>query len=456
MESNLNKKVIWEEALSNAKVPEGMLDFFESNTSDTKLHKLNFEKKKAYVRCDNIFEKEYLNNQAKSCLEESLNNVTNIDFTISFFTKEEQALLDNKTGPISIAKFNDNIISKYTFSNYIVSSKNKMLVQAAQSIVLRPNAGPYNPLFVHGGSGLGKTHLLHSIGNGIKGKMPHKKVKYISSEEFGTAATNALLRKEGISIQEQVEELKNNYKSYDILLLDDIQYISSRDKTKEIFFTILNNYIDDDKQIVITSDSSPEELNEFEDRFITRFQKGLTLSVSPPDIETAKEIIKVKLKEEHMIEETILEDEVLEFIALNYSDNVRELEGVLTKLMFWNINNGLKIINMDIAISVLGEIKKHKEVSVDTIKKIISKKYNITVEQLESTSRKKEITIARHLSIYLTRELLKWPLQKIGRSFGRKDHTTIINAINNIENKRKIEPMLNAQIRDLMTELKRN
>jgi chromosomal replication initiator protein len=304
-------------------------------TESSKLYKIDIENKKAYVKCDNIFEKEFLSNNCYSLLEESLNKTTNVDFSILFFTKDEQALVDNETSPILIStSISDGVNAKYTFADYVVSSKNKMLVQAAQSIVLRPNAGPYNPLFIHGGSGLGKTHLLHAIGNEIKVKMPHKKVKYISSEEFGDAVVNAMLKKEETTIQEKINQLKKNYQNYDILLLDDIQYISSRDKTKEIFFAILNNYIDDEKQIVITSDSSPEELSEFEDRFITRFKKGLTLSVSPPDVDTAKKIIQLKLKKIHMVEEEMLDDDVLEFIALNFSESVRELEGVINKLMF--------------------------------------------------------------------------------------------------------------------------
>ena len=456
MEKIVDNKSIWKNTLNNAQIPDSLLSYFDSMTESSKLYKIDIENKKAYVKCDNIFEKEFLSNNCYSLLEESLNKTTNVDFSILFFTKDEQALVDNETSPILIStSISDGVNAKYTFADYVVSSKNKMLVQAAQSIVLRPNAGPYNPLFIHGGSGLGKTHLLHAIGNEIKVKMPHKKVKYISSEEFGDAVVNAMLKKEETTIQEKINQLKKNYQNYDILLLDDIQYISSRDKTKEIFFAILNNYIDDEKQIVITSDSSPEELSEFEDRFITRFKKGLTLSVSPPDVDTAKKIIQLKLKKIHMVEEEMLDDDVLEFIALNFSESVRELEGVINKLMFWSINNDVDKIIMDIAINVLGEIKPSKKITIDKIKRTVAKKYGITLEALESTSRKKDIIIARHLSIYLTKELLNLPLQKIGKEFGRKDHTTIMNAISKIEAKRKIEPLLNNQIRSLLLEFKK-
>ncbi len=453
METIVDNKKIWKYVVENSSISEQSLSYWETNIVDTSLFKIDAKNNKAYIECQNIFTKGFVETSGISReIKKTLNERTNLDLSLIFFTSGEKNKIISDTSPIPIIDFTDGIRDNYVFDNYVVSKRNRMLVQAAQAVVIRPDAGPYNPLFIHGNSGLGKTHLLHAIGNEIKIKMPHKQVKYFTSEEFGNEVVISMNTKDSKSITQNVESLKKEYERADILLIDDIQFIASRPKTKELFFTILNKYIDNNKQIVITSDSSPEELNDFEERFITRFKKGLTLSISPPDLETARKIVILKLKRVHMIDDyqKILTDEALEFISLNFSKSVRELEGVINKLMFMSINNDIDVITLNHAISILGDIKKNK-ISVLDIKKRVSKFFNISIELIDSTSRKKDIMIARHISIYLTKDILKLPLKKIGMEFGGRDHTTIMNSINKIEKQRKIDPLLNNQLSQLNT-----
>ncbi len=457
MDSIVDNKEIWKYVVENSDINENSISYWETNIIDTSLFKIDAKNNKAYIECENIFTKGFVETSSISReIKRTLNERTNLELSLIFFTSGEKSKIISDTSPIPIVNYDDGLRDNYVFENYIVSQRNRMLVQAAQAVVIRPDAGPYNPLFIHGNSGLGKTHLLYAIGNEIKVKMPHKQVKYFTSEEFGTKVANSMKTKGNKNVSENVELLKQEYEAADILLIDDIQFIASRPKTKELFFTILNKYIDNNKQIVITSDSSPEELIDFEERFITRFKKGLTLSISPPDLETAKKIVILKLKKVHMIDDyqKILTDEALEFISLNFSNSVRELEGVINKLMFMSINNDIDVITLNHAVSILGEIKRNK-ISISDIKKNVSKFFNISVDLIDSTSRKKDIMVARHISIYLTKDILGLPLKKIGIAFGGRDHTTIMNSINKIEKQRKIDPLLNSQLSKLNTLINR-
>ncbi len=327
----------------------------------------------------------------------------------------------------------NSLNQKFNFQNFIVSDKNKMLYKAALAVSI-VESSEWNPLFIYGKSGLGKTHLLHAIGNSRKKNFPNHSIKYIEAKDFGQIVMNSLDSK---NVNSEIEKLNKEFFGYDMLLIDDIQFIKSRKKTKEIFFNIFNYFIQNNKNIIVTSDLSPEELIDFEERFITRFKSGLSLKILPPDYTTTKEILKAKIENSTEFNLTDFEDEALDWISLNFSDNVRFLEGALNRILLYFINNlnesNKKSINLSFVKEIFSDIKTNKlGLSQDKIINTVAKKYNISKNEILGKSRKKEIILPRNISIYLIREFMDVSLMEIGKKFS-KDHSTILNSLNKIK-----------------------
>lgn len=314
--------------------------------------------------------------------------------------------------------FEDKIKDDYTFDSFVVGKNNREAHAAALSTCYYP--GKFNnPLFIFGNSGLGKTHLLHAIGNYIKQNRPDEKVLYIYSEDFVTLLIEAMKNK-------TVEEVKEKICSADYLLIDDIQRLK-QSTSQELFFNMYNKLISDNKQIVITSDIHPSELKGIENRLISRFNSGLSVSIGSPEFETSKAILQKKI--EGREDEVLVQDEVLDYLATRFSKDVRKLEGALNELFFKSILYNPDIIDIKFAKEIFKEnpnIKFDDDIDVKSIKKAVCEFYGLTKIQIESKSRTQNIANARHIAIYLCRKHLDMPFAKIGLEFGNRDHSTVM------------------------------
>ena len=314
--------------------------------------------------------------------------------------------------------FEDKIKKEYTFDSFVVGKNNREAYAAAMSACHYP--GKFNnPLFIFGNSGLGKTHLLHAIGNFVKENKPDEKVLYIYSEDFVTLLIESMKNK-------TVEEVKEMICSVDYLLIDDIQRLK-QSTSQEIFFNLYNKLVSDNKQIVITSDIHPTELKGIENRLISRFSSGLSVSVGSPEFETAKAILQKKM--EGRKEEIKIEDEVLDYLATRFSSDVRKLEGSLNELFFKAILYNPEKIDLAFTQEIFKEnpvIAVDDELTPKKIKKAVCEYYGLTRTQIESKSRTKNIANARHIAVYLCRKHLEMPFVKIGFEFGNRDRSTIM------------------------------
>ena len=326
---------------------------------------------------------------------------------------------------------NDNLMSDFTFENFVEGPSNREAKTAALACAIKPGQKAYNPLFIYGDSGLGKTHLLNAIGNYIKENNSEMKVLYISSMTFVNDAVKAIKEK-------TIDEYKNQLNSLDVLLFDDIQNLSNKPQSKDIFFNIYNELFNNRKQVVLTSDRSPSQIKDVEDRLKTRFSQGLSVTINSLEYETAFEILKMKLKS-HGINDNSIDDDVLSFIATNFSSDVRNLEGAINRLLFYSINffNTQKI-DLNVALEAFKDQKttllsKNDNLDVRNIIKAVADYYGLTEKQIKSKSRTKNIATARHISMYLSRKLLDLSYDKIGEEFGGKDHSTVLSAYEKID-----------------------
>ena len=355
-------------------------------------------------------------------------------------TPQREALEEKKKIENSIASQNYNF--EYTFDNFIVGNSNKFAHAACVAVAEHP-AREYNPLFIYGPSGLGKTHLMSAVVNEIRRKKKDLKVVYIKGEEF----TNQLI--ESLSMQ-QMSKFRERYRNCDILLIDDIQFIAGKNSTQEEFFHTFNALYEERKQIILSSDRPPKDIQTLEDRLKTRFEWGLIADIEPPDLELRIAIIKKKAEQISVD----LSDEVLEFLAENLRSNIRQIEGAVRKLSALTFLSG-KTITMEIAKNCLGELLGGAEpisVTVDKVFTAVYKKYGVKKEDLIGTKRNKEIAFARHVAIYLIRTVTEMSFPNIGEIFSR-DHATIISSYDKIYKKTSIDPVFNIEVLEMSKEV---
>ena len=356
-------------------------------------------------------------------IQQKLSDVLDIKVSCQILLKSEVDMLQ----PSSVIKrrneilFEDKVKKEYTFDSFVVGKNNREAHAAALSVCYYP--GKFNnPLFIFGNSGLGKTHLLHAIGNYVKANKADEKVLYIYSEDFVTLLIEAMKNK-------TVEDVKEMICSVDYLLIDDIQRLK-QSTSQEIFFNMYNKLISDNKQIVITSDIHPTELKGIENRLISRFSSGLSVSVGSPEFETAKAILQKKM--EGRSDEIMIDDEVLDYLATRFASDVRKLEGTLNELFFKAILYNPERIDITFAKEIFKEnpivVKQEDELTPKRIKNAVCEYYGLTRTQIESKSRTKNIANARHIAIYLCRTHLEMPFAKIGFEFGNRDHSTIMSS----------------------------
>ena len=356
-------------------------------------------------------------------IQQKLSDVLDMKVSCQILLKSEVDMLQ----PSSVIKrrneilFEDKVKKEYTFDSFVVGKNNREAHAAALSVCYYP--GKFNnPLFIFGNSGLGKTHLLHAIGNYVKANKADEKVLYIYSEDFVTLLIEAMKNK-------TVEDVKEMICSVDYLLIDDIQRLK-QSTSQEIFFNMYNKLISDNKQIVITSDIHPTELKGIENRLISRFSSGLSVSVGSPEFETAKAILQKKM--EGRSDEIMIDDEVLDYLATRFASDVRKLEGTLNELFFKAILYNPDRIDITFAKEIFKEnpivVKQEDELTPKRIKNAVCEYYGLTRTQIESKSRTKNIANARHIAIYLCRTHLEMPFAKIGFEFGNRDHSTIMSS----------------------------
>lgn len=341
-----------------------------------------------------------------------------------------------------------NLIPHYTFDTFIEGTSNKESRSAAIACAYMPGKF-YNPLFIYGNSGLGKTHLLNSIGNYVLTHYPDKKVYYTTSTDFVSKVVSSIKTN-------SIEDFKRNLLNVDVLLMDDVQFLAGKEKSHEIFFHIFNDLVNHKKQIIITSDRHPHEIKGLEDRLISRFSSGLSVGVDSPEFETAVAILKSKM-EHQSLDPNIVDEEVINYIARDFSSDIRKLEGALNRIIFYSINFGQnRQIDLKTAISAFkGQNYSYKnELNANKIKRIVADYYGLTKQQLISKSRTKNISNARHIAIYMCRKHLDLPFAKIGDEFGNRDHSTVMSSCEKIDKMLKTDSSLVSALTDLEKQLK--
>ncbi|MGH7467075.1 MAG: chromosomal replication initiator protein DnaA [Longimicrobiales bacterium] len=331
---------------------------------------------------------------------------------------------------------------RYLFDRFVVGTNNQLAAAACRAVSEAP-ARMYNPLFIYGGVGLGKTHLMHAIGHAIHLRDVGKRVAYVSSERF----TNDLIA----SIQDgRMAEFRRRYREIDLLLIDDVHFLGEKERTQEEFFHTFNALHDAQRQIVMTSDRPPKEIPGLEERLVSRFEWGLVTDIKPPDLETRVAILRKKADDDQIV----LADEVVDFIARNCRSNVRELEGAVIKLLAYS-SLTRREITIELAREALGGVLNGAmiELTPAFIRERVAARWGVSVESLVSKKRTKELTVPRQVAMYLIRELLDVPLVEIGKLFGGRDHSTVIHSIQKVEGDLQTDETFRTRVTTLRTEL---
>ena len=375
---------------------------------------------------NNAFQKESILSRYHDLIKNTFNYLTNRNCEITVLLKddisEEELQVASKLSNTPNSYPNTTLNPKYTFDSFVVGNSNRFAHAAALAVAEAP-ATAYNPLFIYGGVGLGKTHLMQAIANEILLNNRNANILYVTSEKFTNQLINAI--KDGKN-----EIFRNKYRNIDVLLIDDIQFIAGKERIQEEFFHTFNTLHENGKQIIISSDKPPKDIKLLEDRLKSRFEWGLIADISNPDYETRLAILRKKAQ----LDNIIIDDEILSDIATKIDSNIRELEGILNKLIA-NASLTNCQITIEMAEKAINDVvtKKDKVLSLDLIQETISKYFNITVEELKGVKRSNDVTFPRQIAMYLCRNVAQLPLTKIGEGFGKRDHTTVIHACNKIE-----------------------
>lgn len=435
--------VLWQDTLNKLE-NELSKPSFETWLSTTRL--LDIEGDTLIIGVPNEFAKDWLESRyaplIRSTVQSILGQSMNLRFTIFSIQETIHEEQDQPKLPqnIKVENQSNTLNSKYTFDTFVIGNSNRFAHAAALAVAESP-ALSYNPLFIYGGVGLGKTHLMHAIGNSVIQRSPSTRVLYVSSEKF----TNELI--ESIRDKNPIE-FRNHYRNVDILLIDDIQFLAGKEGTQEEFFHTFNALHDANKQIIISSDRPPKEIPTLEDRLRSRFEWGLITDIQAPDLETRIAILRKKAK----VENLQVANEVMVYIADKIQSNIRELEGALIRVMAY-ASLSSSPITVDIAAEALKDIipvNTPKQISIEMIQQAVSEYYHLSLGEFKAKKRTRAVAFPRQIAMYLSRELTDYSLPKIGDEFGGRDHTTVIHAHEKISENRRKDPLLDKRINEII------
>lgn len=381
-----------------------------------------------------------LNSRYKELIEQAAAQVLDRPYKIIIEDAEQK-----KEETIDFS-FDSNLLHSYTFENYVVGSSNKLAYGVSKAAAEHPSLA-FNPLFIYSDSGLGKTHLLHAIGNYVTECFPEKKALYVSSEEFMRELIEALGHRERLSA------FKRKYRRIDVLLIDDIQFLEGKEATQEEFFHTFNELYNNGRQIVITSDKSPAELDRLPERLVSRFSWNMVCDIQQPDYETRVAILNSKAKSMN-VEVDGLVSEALALIAEHIKKNVRELEGALTRLAGFSAILEKKITPEFVKETLTDIIAPSEKITTsDDIKDAVCRRFNLKVHDLESGKRSKDVVVPRHIAMYLCRELIEMSFVKIGEEFGGRNHATVMSAYDRISKEMQADKELELLVNELINEI---
>lgn len=401
----------------------------------------------ALIGVPNVFARDWLEGRYSNLISETIGMLVGYPVQIRFVVINENVRIEeeqettNKKMPeeLQITQLNP----KYTFDTFVVGNSNRFAHAAALAVAEAP-AKAYNPLFIYGGVGLGKTHLMHAIGHYILEHNPGSMVLYVSSEKFTNELINAIK-------DDNTEEFRNRYRSIDILLIDDIQFLAGKERTQEEFFHTFNALHGANKQIIISSDRPPKEIPTLEDRLRSRFEWGLITDIQPPDLETRIAILRKKAQ----LENLNVSDEVIQFIATKIQSNIRELEGALNRVIAYaSMISGE--INTELASEALKDLlpdSKPRQISIELIQQIVADYFNLKVDEFKAKKRTRTVAYPRQIAMYLSRELTDASLPRIGEEFGGRDHTTVLHACEKIANDINSDEEVRGIVQELISRL---
>jgi len=405
---------------------------------------IKHEGRALYVRVPNRFFQDWLNEHIDVVLEASkAAGIGEID--VVFITEKGPASLSDAPtqGNLDFESIDNTLNPKYTFDTFVVGSSNQFVHAAALAVAENPSTA-YNPLFMYGGVGLGKTHLMHAIGHEIKRRNHNLRLTYISTEKFTNETINAIR-------YGKMDSLRERYRNNDVLLIDDIQFIAGKERTQEEFFHTFNSLYDTHKQIIISADCPPREIPTIEERLHSRFEWGLIADIQPPDLETKVAIIRKKA-EQHKID---IPDNVALYIASKIKSNIRELEGALVRLIAYCSLKGYEI-TLPVAQETLRDILNpdDRAITIEMIQKGVADYFGMRVQDLKSKNNSKAIAGPRQICMYVCKKITGSSLPQIGREFGNKHHTTVLHSINKVEYMRQHDKELNRQVQQFMDSFK--
>ena len=447
---NLNIEQLWISFLDKIKLivdPVAYTTWFEN----TKIYAIDDDTINLivpYEAAKTILKQRYQEN-----MEEIVFDLTGTNYNFKYFLdseiKKEEEICEIKE--VEEEKLISNLNPNYTFDNFIVGTSNKFAYVSALAIAESPGM-MYNPLFVYGRSGVGKTHLMHAIGNYIS-KKHHKNVLYVTCEQFINDFVEIYAGKNGYNY-DMVAEFKKKYRKIDTLLIDDIQFLETALKSQQEFFNIFNELTTNNKQIVLCSDRSPDDLRKLEDRLRTRFTSGLPVDIQPPDFELRLNIIKNKIVEKGVV--VNIPDEVIEYIASNCTTDIRKLECSLNRVLMYSSMMGGAEITYDFAIEALKNffvVTVTDKNKIEQVQQIVANQYNVNVEDLKSKRRNNTLVIPRQVAMYICRIMLDENLEKIGMAFGGKNHATVCHAVDKIKKEIETNEQLKIAINKIYSQL---
>ncbi len=441
----------WDLFLSNIK---SKLSSVSYNTwfKETKLYKQSDDSITIMVPMS--FYKDYLNKHYYDLIDNVITSITGKSYDINFISEDDtindSIVQDDNKSIKKDSSFQSNLNPNYTFDTFVIGDSNRFAQTAAVAVAEQPGK-VYNPLFIHGKSGLGKTHLMHAIGNYIM-ETTDKKVLYVTSEKFISDFID--INRKDADNYDIIEHFKEKYRNIDVLIIDDIQFLGGAVKSQQEFFHTFNNLYDSNKQIIISSDRSPDDLKALEDRLRTRFRWGLTANIFPPDFDLRCKILKDKMS--GLEGAKLIKNDVIEYIANNCESDVRYLEGSIRRLFAYAAMYSTKEINLEFAIEALKDYigsSVYSNSNISKIQKAVADYFDITVDSLKSKKRTANINNARQIAIYLCRVITEETTTRIGLEFGNRNHSTVLHAIEKVSKDVKNNDELRSQLNEIKNKL---